>query len=91
MSPRKRRHVRTPTDNNTQSVAQRIQAEREKLLGAAGIIACCILACDSKLTPQRVRPNLLYVLEASHGIINDSASKLGEFCHPPRRVPSRSR
>ena len=72
--------MRTPSDNNAQSVAQRIQAEREKLLGAAGIIACTIYACDLKLGLKRTRPTLLWVLAAAQGIVNDSAARLGEFC-----------
>jgi hypothetical protein len=80
VSARNRRRRRTPTDDNAQSLAERIQAEREKLFGAAGIVDCCIYACDSKLAPKHGRPNLLAALEAVHEVIDCTASELGQFC-----------
>ena len=82
--------MRTPADDNAQSLAERIQAEREKLFGAAGIVDCCIYASDSMLARKRGRPNLLSALEAAHEVINCTASMLEEFCDELRRVQPRS-
>jgi hypothetical protein len=91
VSARKRGRVRTPADDIAQSLAERIQAEREKLFGAAGIVDCCIYASDSMLAQKRGRPNLLSALEAAHGLIVGTASALGRFCDELRRVQRRSK
>lgn|GEM_PF-2385110 len=60
-----------------QPIGERVQAQREELFKAMGIVDCCVYASDSKLTCARGRPDIAAALDAAYELLNSVAGTLG--------------
>jgi hypothetical protein len=79
MSARKRRRRKQLPSEPVASIADRLQAQREEIFKAMGILDCCKYASDSMLAPKNGRPDMASALDAAHGLLNVAAGELGEL------------
>ncbi len=79
MNGKKRRAKRTHVQPAVpaQTIGQRVQAQREQLFKAMGIVDCCAYASDSRRESARGRPDIAAALDAAHELLDRVAGTLG--------------
>lgn len=79
-----RRRPKKTTEPAAAPLAERLQLERERLFKAMSVIACCRLACASKLANDD--PEVMTdALQATYDLIDEAAGELGVICDEDRR------
>lgn len=76
MSTRKPRPA--PAERQRRAVSHHVDAARERVFWASGIVDCCVYASDSMVAKNNGRPNLQLALQAAYALLEDAGEELGE-------------